>query len=455
MERVAIIGAGVSGLTLAYELLERDSTLNVVVLEARERAGGNVWTERVNGYLCEVGANGFLDNKPGTLKLSAELNLQPIRSNDNARKRFIYTGGELKKLPDSTGAFFLSNYLSLGARLRMIGEYFVPKADYEDESLESFAVRRVGREFFEKLLDPMASGIYAGDPAQMSIRSCFGKVYDLEQKYGGLIKGFMALAKEKKKSGQKAEAGPGGVLHSYQDGMRSLIEALRNRIGDRIKTGKSVSGIEKKGDGYAVHCKDGSSVDSDCVVLATPAYDSAAMLRDMDASISDVLKQIPYPPIAVVALGFKKEKITRDTNFFGFLVTGTEKRKILGCLFDSSLFPNRAPEGHILLRCMIGGARAPELALMNDEKLLDTVRAELADIADIKADPDFVWHYRYEKAIPQYLVGHHEKLKTLDERVLKHKGLYLAGNAYKGVAVNDCIASGKELAGRIVQIKGK
>lgn len=451
--KTIIIGGGISGLSLALALKDKSPAMEIVVLEAEERPGGKIWTDRVQGFLCEAGVNGFLDNKPSTLQLSSQIKLTPMRSNDAARKRAICLNGGLKIIPESPVAFLTSDFLSLGGRLRMLAEFFIPKADVEDESMESFAVRRVGKEFFEKLLDPMASGVYAGDPAKMSIRSCFAKVYELEREYGGLIRGFMALGKEAKRTGKKTEAGPGGTLMSYRDGMYSLVEALRGVLGDRIETGKRARGIDMSGGRYSVECEDGSRYECDCAVLACPAHDSARLLQGIDSEISRLLADIPYPPVSVVALGYRKEKLPCDTNLFGFLVPGREKRKILGTLFDSSVYPNRAPEGHVLLRTIVGGARAPEIALLGDDRLIDTVRSELSEILGIKADPELVWTYRWEKAIPQYVVGHHRRLEMLDERLSKHPALFLHGNAYRGVAVNDCIAQSFSLSDKIAALR--
>jgi oxygen-dependent protoporphyrinogen oxidase len=450
MSRIIIVGGGISGLSLAHTLLEKDPSPDITVLESDVRVGGKIWTNRLKGFLCEAGVNGFLDNKPASFQLARKLALEPLRSNDSARKRYIYSKGSLRMVPESPLAFFLSDFLSVPGKLRMMGEFFVPRVDKDDESLESFAVRRVGSEFFEMLLDPMASGIYAGDPSKMSIKSCFGRVYDLEQKYGGLIRGFISLKREAMRTGRKVEAGPGGTLYSFSNGMYSLINSLKVCLGDIIKTRKNVKGVEKTGERYTVFCSDGSAYEADNVVLASPAHDTAGILRDLDKPMSEILMSIPYPPISVVALGYKREKINRDTNFFGFLVPGREKRKILGTLFDSSIFKNRAPEGQVLTRTMVGGARAPKLALMDDERMLAVVRQELSEIASIKADPDFFWIYRYEKAIPQYEVGHHRKLAMLEESLSRHKGLYLAGNAYRGVAMNDCIGNSFTLAEKII-----
>ena len=444
--KIGIIGGGISGLSLACELMGKKRDFDITVFEADNRPGGKIYTEKTDGYICEAGVNGFLNNKPATLELADRINLPPVRSNDASRKRFIYTNGALQQLPESVSKFFMSNFLSLPGRLRMIGEYFVPQADKDDETLADFARRRVGQEFLEKLLDPMASGVYAGDPSKMSIRSCFSKVYDLERKYGGLIKGFMALGKEAKRSGKKVEAGPGGTLMSFSGGMYSLIETLGNILSERVVTGREVKGIEKTPGGYRLHFTDGSAYEADCVVLASPAHNSADIVRDFDRSIHEILTTIPYPALSVVSFGFRKEKISRDVGFFGFLVPGKEKRKILGTLFDSSIFGERAPEGHVLMRTMVGGARAAELAMLDDKKLIDLVRSELAHIMDLRAEPDFVRIYRWERAIPQYELGHYLKLEALDKALAKHKGLYLAGNAYRGIAVNDCIANSVRLA---------
>jgi oxygen-dependent protoporphyrinogen oxidase len=449
--KIAIIGGGISGLSLAYALLQKGKDIDVNVFEGDGRPGGKIFTERTEGYVCEAGVNGFLDNKPATLDLARQINLPPLRSNDSSRIRYVYFDGALRKLPATPGAFFLSDFLSLSGRLRMIGEYFVPKSNLDDETMESFAKRRVGTEFFEKLLDPMASGVYAGDPTKMSIRSCFNKVYDLEQRYGGLIKGFMALGKEAKRAGKKVEAGPGGTLMSFTGGMYSLIETLATGLGARLATGKRAQGLEKTAGGYRVHFGDGSDYEAETVILACPAHDTAGIIKDFDRAIYDLVADMHYPSLSVVSFGFRKEKFSGDLDLFGFLIPGKEKRRILGTLFDSSIFPGRAPEGHVLIRSMIGGARAEHLADQSDEKLVSTAREELSHIIGFRAEPEFQRIYRWEKAIPQYHVGHYKRLEALDAASAKHKGFYLAGNAYRGVAVNDCIGNGFRLAEEIVQ----
>jgi oxygen-dependent protoporphyrinogen oxidase len=450
MERIVIVGGGISGLATAYYLLQKRPDIELLVLEAEKRPGGKVWTERTEGFICEAGVNGFLDNKQGTISLARLLGLEPLRSSDSARKRAVYINGTLKWIPDTPPKIFLSSFLSLRARLRMLGEYFVPKKELEDETIESFVTRRVGREFFEKLLDPMVTGIYAGDPSKLSIKSCFPKVYELEKRYGGLIKGFIKLQKERKRQGGKVEAGPGGVLHSFKNGMFTIIEILKDRLGERVKTDSPVTGIERIGNLYKIHCTGGATYETPCIVIATPAHNSSQILRELNPSLSALLKDIPYPPLSVVALGFRKEYIKAYTDYFGFLVAGKEKGRILGCLFDSSIFPGRAPEGHILLRCMIGGARAPELAMLDDEELIKLALEELDRITGIKGSPVYKRIFRYDKAIPQYVLGHSRRLEDIEKELSRTKGLYLTGNAYYGVAMNDCIQQGALLAERIV-----
>lgn len=449
--RLVIIGGGISGLSLAYFLLEKKPSLDITVLESEKKAGGKIWTDKVDGFLCEGGVNGFLDNRPRTLELVSKLALTPLRSSDTARKRFIFSDGKLHRLPESPVSFFTSNLLSLPGRLRIIREMFVPKAGRNDETLADFARRRLGKEAYEKLIDPMASGIYAGDPEKMSLKSCFPKVYNLEQTYGSLIRGMIKLQREAKKTGKKVGAGPGGVLTSFFDGMGVLIDALSNFLGDRMKTGARAVALDKKGKGYIIHISDGTSVETNAVVLATPAFETSEMVREIDKNLSSTLRDIYYPSISVACLGYKREKISDSLDGFGFLIPSREGRKILGTLWDSSIFPNRVPEGYVLLRSMLGGVRRSELAEQNENKQIQLVMDELKDIMDIKVRPDFAKVYIHKKGIPQYFPGHEKRLDTIAGIVDKFRGMYITGNAYRGIGVNDCIENSHKLAERMVQ----
>ncbi|MDI6714100.1 MAG: protoporphyrinogen oxidase [Thermodesulfovibrio sp.] len=441
-----IVGGGISGLSLAYFLLKRNPELNLKLIEAEKRAGGKIITEKVSGFLCEGGVNGFLSNKPSTIALAKELNIEPIKGSESAKKRYILIDGKLKEVSSNPLKFFLSSLLSFSGKIRMIREYFiVPQKEEIDESVEQFVSRRVGREFYEKLIDAMSTGIYAGDPSRMSMKSCFPKVYFLEKKYGGLIKGLLALKKERK----SVQAQPDTVLMSFKGGMLELINSLESKLEGRIIKGKKVIGCNYENGIYRVFLESGETIEAKKVIFACPAHDTSQILKDFDKELSDILNSIPYPPLSVVALGFKTDQIGFGTDLYGFLVPYKEKRKILGALFDSSIFTNRAPDGYVLLRTMIGGRRAPKLALLPDEKLIDLALSELKEILKIKGEPNFIKIFRWERAIPQYELGHEEKLRKIDQILKKYPGLYLTGNAYRGVSVNDCIENSLKLAEKI------
>lgn len=453
MDRIVIIGGGISGLSLAFFLKRARPSIDITVLEAEDRPGGKIWSDRRDGFLCESGVNGFLDNRPKTLELASLLSLNPLRSNDNARKRFVFSGGKLRLIPESPIAFLTSDLLSLKGRVRVLCEPFQPVGS-NDESLASFAIRRLGREAYEKLIDPMASGIYAGDPENLSLKSCFPRVYNLEREYGSLIKGMIKLQKKAKREGKASVGpGPGGNLTSFRSGMGTLIDALKDEVGEGLKSKSKVVSILKGKGVYNVITEDGKEIESDVVVIATPAHEASAITATLDMDLSELLSKIPYPSLSVVCLGYRKDNIGHDLNGFGFLIPHIEGRRILGSLWDSSIFPERAPEGYVLIRSMVGGMRASKLALIEKDQLIKLVQEELRDIMGIKDDPDFVSVYVHEKAIPQYTQGHSERLKLIEELLLKYKGLYVTGNAYRGIGVNDCIENSYKLTEEILKAR--
>lgn len=452
MARVIIAGGGISGLSLAYLLNKRAPSLDILVLESEARPGGKIWTDGADGFLCESGVNGFLDNKPKTLELINDLSLEPLRSNKASRKRFIFSDGLLHRLPESPPAFLSSKLLSLPGRLRVACEIVAPKgSDDYDESLADFAKRRLGREAYEKMIDPMASGIYAGDPEKLSLKSCFPRIHELEMNYGSLIRALIKLQIRAKKEG-KAGPGPGlgGLLTSFYEGMETLVKSLNESLGGRVMTDSRVGSIDMKGNGFALGLNNGVVMDTDLVVLATPAHAASKIVNSLDRTMSAALEDITYPSVSVVCLGYRKEQVRHELDGFGFLIPFKEGCRILGTLWDSSIFPNRAPEGHLLLRTMVGGARASDLARQKEDMLVRTVEGELSKIMDIKAEPVFAKVYMHEKAIPQYNIGHQKKLRIIDDLLVKYKGMYITGNAYRGISVNDCIENSYRLSERII-----
>ena len=454
--KVCVIGAGVSGLSTAFYL--KRGGAEVTLLERERETGGKMKTVYEKGYIIETGPNGFLDGKPYTLNLIKALGIEEklYRSSDKARKRFIYTGGRLVRLPENPISFLASSLLSLKGKLRLMGEVFVPpKKDNSDETLAEFARRRIGEEALEKLLDPMVAGIFAGDPERMSLKAAFPAIYHLEREYGGLIRGLISKMKEAKKKGAKSSgpAGPGGVLTSFKGGVSDLIGALSDALKEELKTGVEVLKIEKRGKLWSVKWREGDrefEEEFDHLVISTPAYAASELLKEVDGELSELLSKIEYSPISVVALGFQKRGLGNDLDGFGFLVPKSEGRKILGALWDSSVFPNRAPEGKALIRVMIGGARQPELAKLPEEELTEIALKELRRILKIRHYPELIRVFKHERGIPHYTLGHSERVDRIFEIGKKLKNLYFCSNAYRGVGVNDCTKLAEETAREIL-----
>ena len=447
--KAAIVGAGISGLATAQALLARQPGAQVTIFEAGNRAGGKVETETVaEGYICEWGVNAFLDKSPRTLELCAEIGLTPLRGDESAKKRYVYSEGELHKLPEKPPQFLKSRLLSWPGRLRVLGEVFTGPGGKDDETLAEFGTRHLGREAFEKLIDPMASGVFAGDATRMSLKSCFPRIHEVESQYGSLIRGLIKLQKEARRSGKKDTPGPGpgGMLTSFAGGMSELTDTLAGLLGERLRLASPVAGVDYANGRYSLHLAAGESEEFDAVILAAPAHAQAPMLSELSPVIADQIAGIPYPALAVVCLGYDRARMGPGLDGFGFLVPSRERRDILGTVVDSNVFANRAPEGKVLLRTMIGGARSPQLAELPDEQLLDRILANLKDIMGIANAPEFVSVYRHQKAIPQYLVGHAERLRIIDDELQKFPGLVLTGNAFRGVSLNDCVLNATKTA---------
>ena len=456
--KTGIVGAGISGLATAQAILAQDSNSEVVVFEAKARTGGKVRTQITpEGFLCEWGVNGFLDKSPRTLELCKEIGLNPVSADEAAKKRYVYSEGRLHQLPENPPQFLTSNLLSITGRIRVIGEVFSGKTRKADESLEEFGTRHLGREAFEKLVDPMASGVFAGDARTMSLKSCFPRIHEVESEHGSLIRGLIRLQRAARRAGDSNTPGPGpgGLLTSFQGGMSVLTDALTVGLGSRVRVQSAVRSASRNGDLYTVHLEDGSSEEFDSLILAAPAHAQAAILGDMAPGISELLKEIPYPPLAVVCLGYSVEKAGHCLDGFGFLVPSREKRGLLGAVVDSNIFPGRAPDGSVLFRALVGGARSPHLAEQADHQLIDRVRSELRDILGLSAEPDFVSLYRHEKAIPQYLVGHSGRLDAIDQQLKPFPGLVLTGNAYRGVSLNDCVLNASRVAQTLAGKRGE
>jgi oxygen-dependent protoporphyrinogen oxidase len=456
MKKVAIIGAGISGLSTAYAI-ERlaglaDLDVEVTVFEREERTGGKIWSIKEEGYLCEWGPNGFLDSKPMTLELCDQIGVwdKLERSNDNARKRFIYSGGILNRLPENGPMFLKSKLISWPGKIRLAQEFIKPKrTDGVDETLADFARRRLGSEALDKLIGPMVSGIFAGNPETMSLKSCFPRIHELEQEYGGLLKAMILLAKQKKaeiKAGKQvaSAAGPGGVLTSFVGGIQELTDATVKALKGKVQTGSPVTGLKKVEGGWELRLADGSDFDAEVVVSAAPAHVLKELTWSLNGDLSQLLEGIPYAPMNVICFGYEQARIPKN-----------EGCEILGTLWDSSIFPKRAPEGHVLLRSMMGGATNPDAVDLSDADVKERTMAELKKIMGVDAEPDFVRIFRHQRAIPQYVVGHAERLVAIDERLESHPGLVLTGNAFFGIGLNDCVNAANKAGEQVVSRLGE
>jgi len=462
VKRVVVVGGGLSGLAAAHEILAgaeaRGLPVGLELLEAETRTGGKIGTRAAEGYRCELGPNGFLDNSPPTLGLVERLGLSArlLPSNDAARRRYLFLDGRLRALPESPPAFLRSDVVSLPGKLRIAAELIVPRRvprPGEDETLAAFVRRRLGREALEKLIDPMASGIYAGDPENMSVASCFPKIVALERAYGGLIRGMIAKQREARRAGadRPAGGGPGGKLLSFVNGLRELVDALAARLGERVRTGAPATAVAPApGGGCTVLAADGTARSADAVVLAVPAYAASEALAAAAPEVSDLLRRIPYPPMAVVHFGIPERDLGRPLDGFGFLVPHRERRRILGALWSSSIFDHRAPAGAALLTMMVGGALDTATPLRPDPELAGLVHEELRDTMGQLRAPAHVRITRWERAIPQYVPGHAARLAEAEERLRALPGVFLAGNAYRGIGVNDCVRAAGELAPRVL-----
>jgi len=447
--KAAIVGAGISGLATAQAILGRYPGADLTLFEAGERVGGKVHTEvTAEGYLCEWGVNAFLDKSPRTLELCSEVGLTPLRADVAAKKRYVFSEGELHKLPEKPPEFLRSRLLSWRGRLRVLGEVFTGAGKADDETLADFGIRHLGREAFEKLIDPMASGVFAGDATQMSLKSCFPRMREVEAEYGSLIRGLVKLQKAARRSGSKDSPGPGpgGILTSFAHGMTALTNRLAEQLEGRLRLGVAVQGLDYSSGRYLLSLQGAPDEEFDAVVLAVPAWAQAGILQELLPQAAATMAAIPYPALAVVCLGYERASMGPGLDGFGFLVPSREQRRILGTVIDSNVFPNRAPDGKVLLRTMVGGARRPELAGLPDEQLLGLVLDDLRAIMDLRGEPEFARIYRHDRAIPQYLLGHAARLQQVAEALQKFPGLMLSGNAIGGVSLNDCVLNAERNA---------
>jgi len=448
--KTAVIGGGISGLTTAYLL--RQKGIEVKLFEKNSAPGGNIISEKTGGYLVEHGPNSTLETTPLINVLLESLGIldRKIYASANAKKRYILKNSKLYPLPMSPVSFLGTRLFSTGAKLRLLKEPFIKSRSDETESIADFTRRRLGKEFLDYAINPFVAGVFAGDPENLNVKAAFPKLYELEQKYGSLIKGQLRSRKERKLRNEESKQS--AKMFSFIEGMNELVKAITAELPDNIVLNASVNQLSKSGSkyeaSYSINGKTNSEL-FDSVVLAIPAKSAAVLLKPIAADISKELSEIHYPPVTVVFTGFKKESLGFVPDGFGFLIPEAENRKILGSLWTSVIFPDRAPADKYLLTNFIGGSRQPELANKNDDELEKIVQSELKELMGIKGDPDFVKIIRWQEAIPQYSQNHAILTDKLDKLQEETAGLFICSNYFKGISVCDCIKNSFATAEKI------
>jgi oxygen-dependent protoporphyrinogen oxidase len=442
MSTVAVIGAGIAGLTAAHKL---SANHDVIVFERETSAGGKIRSQKIEGgFLFEWGPSAFLSSAQELKALVAEIGLGDVLTpaRPAAKNRFIYWNGVLHKLPSKPPDAFKMKILSPLGKLRAVGEVLVPKGSgAEDESVYAFMERRFGREVAERLVSPALLGISGGDAARTSLAAIFPRLRDIEEKHGSIIRGMMKTPR--KKGPREASS-----MYSFADGgMQTLTNRLAERLGDRLRTGVSVERIARSGDGWRI-VHDGGDVVVDGVVIATPADVAADLVDGFDADLAIRLSEISYAPMRAVGVAFRTEDVPVPLDGFGFLAARNQGVRILGAFYTSSIVPEHAPPGTAYLRIFLGGATDPAIATLEADAVKAIVLADLRKILGITAEPVAHHEIVWQKAIPQYRLPHRSIVRAIEKLEATHPGFALAGNAYRGLGVGDNVRDALVVAAR-------
>jgi oxygen-dependent protoporphyrinogen oxidase len=445
---VLVVGAGLSGLTAAFRLKQQG--ILVVVIEPAARPGGVIGSVRRDGALYELGPNSALDTTPlaGELLAAAGIAGERVDASAAAAKRYILRNGELAALPTSPGAFFSTSLFSWRAKLRLLREPFVaPAGPDAEETVSSFVRRRIGEEFLDYAIEPFVSGIYAGDPDRLSVPAAFPRLRELEQKYGSLIRGQIRGARERRQRAEKSKNA--AVSFSFRNGMQTLTDALGRAL--RIEFGARAAGLRRDADAFVVECEKGAERferRARAVVVAVPAYEATRLVERLAPEAATALRTIEYPPVATVAGCYRRADVAHPLDGFGFLAPRKESPPILGCLFSSSMFTGRADPSTVLLTTFVGGVRSGPLAVKSEEEIAADVAAALQRYLGA-GQPLWQVVTAWPRAIPQYTLGHLQRIAAVERAEAAMPGLRFCANWRGGVSVSDCIKSAHAAAGAI------
>lgn len=445
-----VIGAGISGLVCAYAL--RKAGVDAQVIEASGAAGGVIRSERRDGYLLEFGPQSF-NATAAVLELCRELGIaeQLIQAPASA-PRYVLVNGELREVPLSPPAFMKSSLFGVSTKFRVVKDVLGHSTPPDDEeSVAAFVRRKFSPELLEKLVGPFVSGIYAGDPEKLGLRSAFPQLYEAEKSTGSVLKGLMRGGKNNKTPGEKP------TLQTFRDGNQTLTDSLAASLRANMRCGleareiRVVAGQAGRAAFEVTVVADGVAeiVTADRVIVATPTQQAGTLLGGIEPQFEALLEKIEYVPVAVVSLGYPRSAVRHSLDGFGFLVPRSSGLRILGTVWNSSLFPNRAPEGHVLVTSLAGGALDRQIADLPESQLAEVVHRELSGILGISESPTFSNVQLWRQAIPQYNLGHAEKIAQLMECSGKHPGLHLVGNYLHGPALGACIEAALAVAGRV------
>ncbi len=467
MSNVIIVGGGIAGLSAAYYLNQKavgsGQRQVVTLLEAGPAWGGKIITDRVDGFVIEGGPDTFLATKPWAVDLCRELGLEERLQGTNPQQKntYVLNRSGLQPLPDGLtmmiptrfGPMIRTRLLSPVAKARMGMDFLLPpRSPNGDESLGEFVTRRLGRPAYENLIEPLMSGIYAGDGDQLSLQSTFPYLRDLELKYGGLVKGALAVRRQMSKNGRKAPGSRSAFL-TPTTGLAEIVESLVSRLeasGVQLRLNTQAARVVRAGEGYHVYLANGEILEAQAVILAAPAYRSGELLEALDDGLAGDLQAIPYTSTATISLAYRQEDLGRPLDGYGYVIPRCEGRKALACTWTSTKFPHRAPGGFALLRVFVGRAGEEQGIPWDEAGLVELARAELRQTLGIRAEPTLSRVFCWDRAMPQYNLGHPARLQRIESALKAYPGLALAGNGYRGIGIPDCIHSGEQAANEVI-----
>ncbi len=445
--RVAVVGAGISGLAAAVELRARG--IDVIVFEASDRAGGPIHTVRSDDYIIDAGPDSFLSTKPGGISFAERLGIadQLINTSPDGGGTYIVHDGAMQPLPEGITMLVPTQFrqilesplLDFSGKARLLGDYLIPaRSGDDDESVAAFMRRRVGRQAFEHLAEPLLSGIFAGDATRLSIEATFPRLREAERRHGGLIRAALAA----RKAAATAQSPPRKYTPfvSLRGGLGAVVDAAIDRISaDSIRYNTPVTAITSHGTGYRLDTASGAEFSADAVILATPAGPTANLLRELAPRAAQALESIPYVSSATVSMAFDEADVRVAGGGRGFVVPRVEGFDLTAVTWSSRKFAGRAPEGSVLLRGFVGRAGNEEPAFLPDNEVIETVRRDLASITGIAAEPRSARVFRWHNAMPQFHVGHRELVQEIQAEIGAVPDLAVVGAAYRGVGIPDCV----------------